>query len=175
MRTALVSPVRQCEILTHKKIGATAFVLEAMELGKNDQALEDHRMEPCFREAEVVEARKTRRDPRRWRRRKDRNVRRPPVNQTVRANRVYLQRETPARFRHHHPRDTARVGIRVNPDSVERGQVYGFGGRGISFDAITNLRELHLPLRSRGSDPATNHQTMGSVAVCDWRAGVNRP
>src|SRR5947208_1486685 len=79
MRTALVSPVRQCEILTHKKIRATAFVLEAMELGGN------------------------------------------------------------------------------------------------GFDAITNLRELHLPLRSRGSDPATNHQTIRSVAVCDWRAGMNRP
>src|SRR2546423_9867508 len=100
MRTALVSPVRQCEILTHKKIRATAFVLEAMELGENDQALEDHRLEPCFREAEVVEARKTRCDPRRRRRRKDRNFRRPPVNHTFRADYAYLQPETPVRFRH---------------------------------------------------------------------------
>lgn len=109
--TALVLLVGQGKVLTHKIVRAAALILEAVQLGEYQQPLHDHPLEPCFHEAEVVDAGKTCSYARRWRRCKDVDGSRSPVDQTVWANGVCLQREIAKGFGHHDPGDAIRIGI----------------------------------------------------------------
>ena len=109
--TNLVTTVGEGKIFANEIVCTVAVVVEAVDLRENDQPLEHHRLQPCFREAEIIDAGETGTHSRIRRRRKHRDLRRSPVDQTVRANRIYLQRHVPVDLGNHHPRDAIRIGI----------------------------------------------------------------